>query len=282
MPTRLSLRIQDCLPQLSASERSLANLLLEREDDVLSHSAAELARLSGVSKATATRFFRHLGYQDFTEVRLQAREERNRIAPDHRERVPASLPAPDTGIDAYIRLEVENVTHSLELIRADDLTQAATAIAEATTVWLLGGTAEQGLARHLRLVLARHRGSVRLLVEGDGLAEDLAMVGPRDAVLVISSRPRPRSFERVISYLKTTRTRIVHLTPPDSAAWARRSGAYVLLCRTGSRFSQKSYSSFLSVGQILVAVMVQRLGAPAQRRINLIEEIHEEIGDLED
>jgi hypothetical protein len=32
----------------------------------------------------------------------------------------------------------------------------------------------------------------------------------------------------------------------------------------------------------LVAVMVQRLGAPAQRRINLIEEIHEEIGDLED
>ncbi len=282
MPTRLSLRIQDCLPQLSASERSLANLLLEREDDVLSHSAAELARLCGVSKATATRFFRHLGYQDFTEVRLQAREERNRIAPDHRERAPVALPAPETGVDAYVRLEAENVTRSLELIRADDLAQAAAAIAEATTVWLLGGTAEQGLARHLRLVLARHRGNVRLLVEGDGLAEDLAMVGPRDAVLVISTRPRPRSFDRVISYLKTTRTRIVHLTAPDSAAWARRSGAFVLPCRTGSRFAQKSYTSFLSVGQILIAVMAQRLGLPAQRRIDLIGEIHEEIGDLED
>lgn len=259
----------------------MAELLLEREDDLLSHSAAELARLAGISKATATRFFRHLGYQDFTEVKLQAREERNRIAPDHRVRAEAPLP-PATGIDAYLRLELDNVMQTLEVLRADQLAEAAGAIANAGNVWVLGGIREQGLARHLRLVLARCRSHVRLLVESDGLAEDLAMAGPRDAVIVLSTRPRSRSFDGVVAYLKTTHTSLIHITDGASAAWARRRGGHVLICRTGSRSAQLSYTSFISVAQLLIGSVEHRLGTHARRRIALIGEIHEEIEDLEE
>ena len=73
---RLSLAIQEHFEHLSPSERKLAELLLDRADDLLTYSASEMAAMAGVSKATAARLFRSLGYADFNEVRLQAREER--------------------------------------------------------------------------------------------------------------------------------------------------------------------------------------------------------------
>ena len=77
---------------LTASEQKLATLLLDRPDEILTFSATELAGLAGVSKATAARFFRNLGYSDFNDVRLQAREERNRTGPVHQVPMPAEPP----------------------------------------------------------------------------------------------------------------------------------------------------------------------------------------------
>ena len=81
MTTRLTLTIQEHYEQLSPAERKLATLLLDRADDMLTYSATELAAMAGVSKATGARLFRSLGYADFNEVRLQAREERNLATP---------------------------------------------------------------------------------------------------------------------------------------------------------------------------------------------------------
>ncbi len=81
MSVRLSLRIQECFDRLSPAEQKLARLIIERKDDILTYSATEMAQLADVSKATAARLFRSLGYADFNEVREQSREERNRTEP---------------------------------------------------------------------------------------------------------------------------------------------------------------------------------------------------------
>jgi DNA-binding MurR/RpiR family transcriptional regulator len=52
-----------------------------RPGDILTHSATQIAEMAGVSKATAARFFQHPGYGDFNEVKLQARQERDRTEP---------------------------------------------------------------------------------------------------------------------------------------------------------------------------------------------------------
>ena len=92
MTTRLTLAIQEHFEQLPPSERKLAKLLLDRADDMLTFSATELAAMADVSKATAARLFRSLGYADFNEVRLQAREERN-LAPPFQAPRPAGVPS---------------------------------------------------------------------------------------------------------------------------------------------------------------------------------------------
>ena len=81
MSTRLTLRIQERFDRLSPAEQKLARLVLDRKDDFLTFSATQMADMAEVSKATAARLFRSLGYADFNEVREQAREERNRTEP---------------------------------------------------------------------------------------------------------------------------------------------------------------------------------------------------------
>jgi DNA-binding MurR/RpiR family transcriptional regulator len=78
-----------------------------------------------VSKATTARFFRSLGYADFEEVRLQAREERNAASP-----MPISNRCPEAAtfgrtISDHLDLELRNLTRTFEEMRSDLLPDIA-------------------------------------------------------------------------------------------------------------------------------------------------------------
>ena len=145
MTTRLTLAIQEHFEQLSPSERKLAKLLLERADDMLTYSATELAAMADVSKATAARLFRSLGYADFNEVRLQAREERN-LAPPFQAPRPdgAAAPVRSHSISAHLHTESESLARTFESLRSDTLLAAAGLLAKAPKVWLLGLGMDEG------------------------------------------------------------------------------------------------------------------------------------------
>lgn len=281
MSTRLSLRIQDCFERLTAGERKLAEVILGAPDDILAYSATELAEMAGVSKSTAARFFRTLGYGDFSEVRLQAREERNKTAPMHLEARAVAGERKPGDIDSYARLEAANLARTLEALRPDVVAEATAILAEAQRVWVVGMGTEDGLARHARALLARLRPDVRQLGGGDGgSAEDLAMLGPRDALLVIAMRPRPGALRPMLGYAETARARIVYLTDPVAAGSGTRMAHVVLQCHMATHGEQPSYTAALSVIQLLAANLASRLGIRARQRLGLIAEIHEELEDL--
>ena len=207
MTTRLTLAIQEHYEQLSPSERRLAALLLDRAEDMLTYSATELAAMAEVSKATAARLFRSLGYADFNEVRLQAREERDLAQPFQ-----AGVP-------------------------------------KAPRVWLLGIGLDEGLVRFARPQLARVRPDVHCLGTQSGAwAEDLAMTGPRDALLLVLTQPRPRMLERLAAHAATTRIDTVAVVDIRNVAWARRVSKVVLPCYASSAehaFSAMAAASML-------------------------------------
>lgn len=286
MAARLALRIQDRFDQLSPSEQKLATLLVERADDVLTHSATELAQLAGVSKTTAARLFRNLGYADFTEVRLQAREERNRTAPTQRIEVPAGPPRPASLVAAHLQAELVNLTRSFEELRSDRLSEAAQQLAQARKVWVLGLGLEDGLARYVRLLLARLRPEVHLLAgRAGGWAEDLAMLGPRDALLVVALRPAQRPLRAILDWARTGRVSMVAVTDPTSRERFARLGGLPICCHVmGAALGGGlglSHTTAVSMLRLLALATAERLGTPAQRRQELIAEIHDELEDIE-
>jgi DNA-binding MurR/RpiR family transcriptional regulator len=282
MAARLALRIQDRLERLAPSERKLAALLLEREDEILTYSATELARLAGVSKATAARLFRSLGYSDFNEIRLQAREERNRSAPTRRVSVPEPPSRAAATISGHLEQELAGLVRTFEELRSDSLRDAVAQLAAAPRLWLLGLGAEEGLARYGRLLFARLRPEVHLLGGQVGAwAEDLAMAGPGDALLALVTAPRLRVAQPVLEYARTTRLRTIAVVDGGTAATARRLGALTLVGHAPGSPLGASPTPAISLLRLLAAALASRLGRAGQRRLELIRAVHDEIEDLE-
>jgi DNA-binding MurR/RpiR family transcriptional regulator len=58
-------RLRDHYPALTPQEQRVADFIFASIDDLMSYNSAELARLSGVSKATVSRLFKRLGYPSY-------------------------------------------------------------------------------------------------------------------------------------------------------------------------------------------------------------------------
>jgi DNA-binding MurR/RpiR family transcriptional regulator len=282
MSIRLSLRIQECFDRLSPAERKLARLILERKDDILTRSATEMAQAADVSKATAARLFRSLGYADFNEVRAQSREERNRTEP-YRYSLASRAASPlGKSIGAHLELEIANLTRTFEELSSERLSQAAGLIKEAPRVWFLGLGAEEGMARLGRLLLSRLRHDVMQVgMNQASWAEDLAMMGPRDALVAIAVKPRPRILRPVLDYARTTRVNIIMLTDQMSALWAQKYASSVLACHVAGHGLGPSYTAMASAMRLLAVAYAERAGERAAERLELIAEIHEELDDTE-
>lgn len=281
MASRLTLRIQERFSNLTQGEQKLGRLILEGQDDMLALSATELAEMAGVSKATAARFFRSLGYTDFNEVRAQAREERNRTQPYHFARSPD-----DRGtlspIAAHLELELANLTRTFEEMNSVRLTAAAKLIAEAPQVWVMGVGLEEGIARYARLLLSRLRHGVMLLNNGSGSwAEALAMTGPRDVLILLTLDPRPKGLKPILAYLHTTRVNIITMTDQTFVSRAERFSQVVLPCHVTSLALGPSHTSLASVVRLIAVAYAEQVGDAAIKRTEIIADIHEELDDVE-
>lgn len=278
MATRLTLRIQERISRLTKSEQNLAGLLLENQALIETHSATELSALASISKATTARFFRNLGYTDFEEARTQAREERNRTQP-----YAYSPGAPETAvlgrtIADHLELERANLTRTFEEMRPDLLTGAARLILDAPRVWCMGFGAEEGLARLARLTFARLRPDVHLLAAHPGAwAEDLAMTGPRDALILLTLEPRPRFQSALTAYARTSRMNVITLTDHRYFARAQRFSKLVIGCHVATYGAVPTHSTLASVIRILAVSFIGLAGDTALQRLSVIDDINEEI-----
>ena len=282
MASRLTLRIQERFADLTRSEQKLAALILNRQDDALTHSATELAGMAGVSKATAARFFRTLGYADFNEVRAQAREERNRTQPYRYSVAGSQQIALGKAIGAQLDLELSSLTRTFEELRSDNLKDAAEIIAEAPRMFFLGFGLEQGFAGYARLLFARLRHGTMVLGAANGTwAEDLAMTGPRDALLLLTLDPRPRMLRSILNYATTTRVSVITVTDHTYLARAGRFSRVVLPVHAASFGLGPSHTAMSATIRLLALAYAAHVGDSVSQHADAVADIHDEIDDVE-
>lgn len=278
MASRLVLRIHERFAKLTAGEQKLARLILDRQDDILTHSATEIADMAGVSKATAARFFQHLGYADFNEVKLQAREERNRTEPYGYSVGGSEHIALGKAIGTHLELELRNLTRTFEELRSDRIREAAELIEGAPRVWVLGLGSEEGFASYARLLLSRLRHSVMILGINQGSwAEDLAMTGPKDVLLLITLPPRARILKPIVDYAGTTRMNVVTVCDRSYTLEAQRFSSVVLPCHVASFGLGPSHTAIGSAIRLLAVTYAAQAGKSADQRAEIIASISEEL-----
>ncbi|MFK7880801.1 MurR/RpiR family transcriptional regulator [Roseobacter sp.] len=282
MASRLILRIHEKHARLTSSEQKIASVLIENQGLIETHTATELANMAGVSKATTARFFRSLGYADFEEVRLQAREERNRTQPYSQKSAAPDQIILGRSIVDHLDLELRNLTRTFEELRSDRLPEIAGILSAAPRLWFLGFGTEDGAARIGKALFSRLRHDVHCLDgAGQDWASDLAMTGPRDALVLITLEFRPKLLRSLLSYARTSRMRIITLTDHGYQAQAERFSEMVLPCHVASYGMLNTHATVVSMLRLLAIAYAGQNATAVKQRMETLDAIVEELDLLE-
>jgi len=271
-------RIRETYEALPLGERKLAELILEMRGDLAAYSATELAARSGVSKATAARLVRRLGYADFHEMRQQARNQYHNGSPLAELSTTMGLEAT---LAQHLAHDVAGLTRTMETIPADDVLTAVGILARARRVIVVGFRNSYAPAFYARELLVQVRPHVVLLpVSGQTLSEELSDLGRGDAILAFGFRRRPPVLGRILRIAAAANTRTVLLGDSSIGKFGKSANIVLRCFNRGARMFD-SYVAAMSLVNYLGSGVALALGARAQERLHRIESLHDELSDLE-
>ena len=270
-------RIKACLPELRRAERKLGTFLLDFPGDLAAYDGQELARLSGVSKSTVSRFVRRLGFSTYEQARRAAREERqtgSRHFLAHSVHVP-----PERQLTTSLQEEWENVSWTFERISTEDLDALAGRIVDARKVWICGYRISQSFASYVYWQLVKVVADVALVPHaGESLGEHLAAMGGDDLVIWIALRQRMANTGPVIDELARMGIATALISddgyePDDRVEWHFR-------CRIETSSPQFNHASVTSLCHQIVTRATLRAGLDGRTRLRQIDDINRRLREV--
>lgn len=277
---RLHKRILDHYDAMPRAERRLADLLLKNGVSVRRESATALARAAGVSKATAARLFRRLGYASY---RAAQRGMRARAA-EPPTGTPDAAASPWAGggvsISAHLDSEVQNLIRTVEQQRSDEIDRAIRLLAQGEKLWVVGFGDNYSMAHFARAQLIKIRPDIRMIpISGFSVPEEFASISASDVMLAFGVGRRTRALRNIITSAGRTGARIILITDAASTLDAA-SASVVLRCRSIGVSMFDSMAATVSLLTFLCASLVARIGDPAIERLRQIENIHADWNDM--
>lgn len=256
----------------------MADFIVDHFDDLISYNSAELAQLSGVSKATVSRLFKRLGYEKYRDMRDELRTLRQSGMPltDHREAVQGN-----TLLARHYKQEMANLTQWVNALDARQFAEAINALVNARRVVIIGMRNSWPLALHLRQQLLQARGQVVVLPQpGQSLSEELVDLCEEDIVVVMAFRRRPRIIRPLMQQLQQRGVPQLLICEPQAhslfplACWR-------LCAPLDSVSAFDSYASANSLINLLANALLHEILDSGRPRIHDIATLYQQLDELE-
>jgi len=262
MTSDLQARIASHYDSLSRGERRLADFLRERPARLESHPVASLAEEAGVSKATASRLFKRLGYDSVRDAKSSAL-----ARGDTRTTGPS-----DGMLDRFSDIDTENLRLSFANLDRSDLLRALDMMTACRKLWIVGFDHDYPLAHMARTMMIRILPDIRMIpLPGFSVPEELASLSSDDAILALGVHgltPRARAVLRVARSIGTPAV----LVADQFARSGEDLAEIVLRCRTKSAGGVfDSLAAPASLLTYLCTCLTDRLGVSALDRLQRIE-----------
>lgn len=267
--------------QLPPGEKRLADTVLARLNHLASYSATELASAAGVSKATAARFFRRVGYQSFGHARRNARAEAHLASPLYALAGVNPKEPVSNALSRHVAADLKNLSETFRQPQvATTLAQAVKLLVAAPRISVLGMRNGHFVAAYATYLLAQLRPEVASLSgAGMTLAEDLVSLGRGDVLLVADFRRRSSLLPAYVEAARTAGAKLIFLASPGMPPLSRK-GDVVLQCLTDGASIFDSYVAAVSLVNYLCAAVAKALDKTSRKRLAAIEKLHDALGDI--
>ncbi|SMG49786.1 MurR/RpiR family transcriptional regulator [Paraburkholderia susongensis] len=265
------------LDELPATERRLADFVLEFPGDLASYTGAELAVLAEVSKATVSRFVRRLGYDSFEAARRHARNEKERGSPLFLSASPRS--SASNALEAHVNLGVQNLTATLGRLSDELVDEIARSIVDARQVLIFGFRSSQAFANYFRWQIQQVvERTATLPAAGETVGEHLASLEPRDMVIVFGLRRRVPQTQAVLDYAVSAGIRTLYIA--DQHAPAPRGVTWTIHCDTAAPGPLDNHVAVMGLCNVLITRVFERAGNRGKKRLSAIETAHDALDEL--
>ncbi|EEX95448.1 RpiR family transcriptional regulator [Vibrio orientalis CIP 102891 = ATCC 33934] len=219
-------RINAMLPQLSPSDRLIAQFLLEHPEQVKLFSSPELAKTIGVSQSTVVKFSQKVGYSGFSELKLKLYEGDISYQPTSRKTIHGSISRSD---DTQVVMEklLSSKQRSLERTVAlnDDVNiQSATELLHnASKIQISGVGASSLVAKDLSYKLMKIGHAVHCEHDAHIQVANASALNENDVLVALSYSGRSREILRVAQIAKGRKAKVITIsqlapTPLDKYA----------------------------------------------------------------
>ena len=270
-------RIRSQLNGLPATERRLAEFVLDFPGDLASYTAAELASLAQVSKATVSRFVRRLGYPGYEEARRHVRDEKQTGAALLLSG--SAKAASANALEAHSNQSVLNLTGTFARLSNAQLDQIARAIVDARQVLVFGFRSSQAFASYFRWqILQVAARTIALPGPGETVGEHLASLEPRDFVIVFGLRRRVPQTDAILDYAAAAGVRALYIT--DQQAPEHRGATWSINCDTAAPGPLDNHVAVLALCGVLATKVLERAGNRGRKRLSAIESAHDAMGEM--
>ncbi|MCL6379991.1 MurR/RpiR family transcriptional regulator [Pectobacterium brasiliense] len=271
-------RLRDRYSELSPQEQRVADFIFDHFDDLISYNSAELARLSGVSKATVSRLFKRLGYPSYRDMRDELRTLRQSGMPlaDNRDAVQGN-----TLLARHYKQEMANLTQWINQIDPVQFGAVIQALMQAQRLCLIGLRNSYPVALHLRQQLLQIRQQVTLLTQpGQTLSEELVDLTAQDVVIVVAFRRRPRLIQPLLVQLQKRGVPVLLLCEPQVSTLMSLA-TWSLCVPLDSVSAFDSYSSAMSLVNVISNALLHEMLHDGRQRIHQIVDLYGELDELE-
>lgn len=275
---QLDERLRESYETLSPQEQRVAAFIVDHFDDLISYNSAELARLSGVSKATVSRLFKRLGYERYKDMREELRILRQSGMPltENRDAVQGN-----TLLARHYKQEMANLTHWINSLDTQQFASVVSGLVNAKRIFILGLRNSWPVAMHLRQQLLQVRSDVYLLPQpGQTLAEEVVDISKEDCVIAVAFRRRPRIIKPLLENLHKRGVPVLVMSEAQASSLEP-------LCRwhftapLESVSAFDSYSSAMSLVNLLANAVLHEALSTGRQRIHHIAELYTELNELE-
>ncbi len=275
---QLDERLKAQYAALSPQEQRVADFIFDHFNDLISYNSAELARLSGVSKATVSRLFKRLGYDKYKAMRDELRTLRQSGMPltDNRDAVQGN-----TLLARHYKQEMANLTQWVNSIDSQQFAEVIAGMATAKRIIIIGLRNAYPTALHLRQQLLQARGQVLVLPQpGQSLSEELVDITPEDLVVVMGFRRRPRIIRPLLQQLQTVGVPVLLMCEPQAQSLLPLA-RWRLCAPLDSVSAYDSYAAANSLINLLANALLHEILDKGRQRIHDIADLYLHLEELE-
>jgi DNA-binding MurR/RpiR family transcriptional regulator len=263
-------RVRRAGNQLTAAERRVAQVVLERPQLVGFGTVADLATAASAGAATVVRLAAKLGFDGFSSLQASVQHDLSRQLRPAAERIREL--GGEHPVERHRAAELSNVQATLDAVESGSLDAVVSLLADpARDVLVLAGDAESGVAAQFATDLGALRPGVTTIGGSDiGVRRALALSTPNSTLVAVDLRRYERWVLEAVEQSREVGHTIVALSDGVLSPLAMLADhSFVIAAASVSPFD--SHVGTLALFDLFVAAAAERLKATAAERLERVE-----------